>query len=54
MLFNLPSKGRIESIFIDGTTTATKYPSFIDVVYTLPYAIWWFVGMEVPMIICSF
>jgi hypothetical protein len=47
MLFMLPGKGNISAISMDGKITSSQVPTAINVIYTLPYAIWWFVGMEV-------
>jgi hypothetical protein len=47
MLINLPFHGNISGIAIDGMTQYSRFPTASDIIITLPYAIWFFVGMEV-------
>jgi hypothetical protein len=43
----VPEKGDLTWISFSGDTPYTQTPTFENVVTCLPYAIWWFVGMEV-------
>jgi hypothetical protein len=47
MLWNLPSQGDVTSIIVDGKAPSTQLPSVINIIHTLPYALWWFAGIEV-------
>jgi hypothetical protein len=47
MIITVPYKGNASWLVIDGRDDAHQYPTMSNVIYTFPYAIWWFVGMEV-------